>query len=215
MILGVVCLLFFIPVCGLTRSTLTLNIRFDRIQGLQEGDRVIFEQNPIGDVTSVSYGKDGMYTVEIAVKKNFVNAITEHSKFYISDDPQTVGKKAVEVEQIQKGGTPLENGSFVEGSNKFSLVFEQLAMDIEKALEYLKKEFDDYQNEIKTIPESEEYQKLKRELAELLKQLRESGEETHEKIRKELIPFLIQELEKLKERLRKFETKEEKGRNLT
>jgi hypothetical protein len=158
----------------------------------------------------VSYGKDGTYTVGISIKKNFLNAATGCSKFYIVDDHQTTGKKAVEVEQIRKGETPLENGSTVEGSKKYSVVFEQLAMDIEKALEYLKKEFDDYQGEIESIPESEEYQKLKRELSELVKQLRESGAATGEKIRKELIPFLIQELEKLKEKLRKFENKEEK-----
>ena len=64
-------------------TNLNLTIKFDQIYGLIRGDRVIYELNHIGNVESVYYESDGIYNVSVKIKNNFVNAVTEYSKFFI------------------------------------------------------------------------------------------------------------------------------------
>ena len=48
---------------------LNLKIRFDQIQGLQADHRVIFGSNHVGQVTRVSYSKEGYYLVDLKIKE--------------------------------------------------------------------------------------------------------------------------------------------------
>jgi hypothetical protein len=127
--------------CGCKESGLDVTIKYDQIQGLQEGDRVIFEQNYIGEVTRISYSEDGYYTVDVEIRTAFANAGTEHSKFFITDDPKNKGRKAIEIIQARKGGLPLEEGATVEGSSKTSAVFSPTGESLEKKFEDIKKGF--------------------------------------------------------------------------
>jgi len=161
-------------------------------------------------VESVIYCKDGFYTIKVTIKKNFANAATEHSKFFIIDDPHKSGNKAVEIILLQTKGALLKDGATVQGSSDRSVMLEKLAMDIDRGLEYLKREYEDLQGKIGKIPESKEYKELRRELTELTEELKQASKETNERIQKELIPFLKQELERLKEKLRKFREDEQK-----
>ncbi|MFO7986798.1 MAG: hypothetical protein R6U38_13130 [Desulfatiglandaceae bacterium] len=185
---------------------LDLTVRFDRINGLQAGDRVLFEENHIGEVETIMYETDGSYAVEISIKSNFVNAATTLSEFYIVSDPQNRNSRAIEIVQTEPGGSVLEEGAVVEGSSRRSLLLRDLTKDIDKGLNYLKGEFEDLRKDIEDIPESDEYRELKRELEEAVKQLERGARESKEKIKQELLPLLIRELEELKEKI------EEKGK---
>ncbi len=189
---------------GFADTNLNLKIKFDQIYGLKKGDRVIYELNHIGEVGNVNYGKDGIYNVEVTIKNNFANAATESSEFFIIDDPQKKGSKVVEVILVQTGGVLLKDGATVEGSSNRSMILEKLEMDIERGLEYLKREYEKFQNQVDKIPESKEYQELKRKLANLLEQLKLTSKETHDKIQKELIPKIKEELDRIEETIKKF-----------
>ena len=185
-------------------ANLNLTIKFDQIYGLIRGDRVIYELNHIGDVESVYYGSDGVYNVSLKIKNNFVNAATEYSKFFIIDDPLKEGNKAIEVILEQTGGKPLKDGITVAGSSDRYAVLKKLEIDIEKGLDYLKREYRSFQDQVDKIPESEEYHKLKKKLADLVKQLKLATKETNEKIQRELLPRIIKELDRIEEMLKKY-----------
>lgn len=191
---------------GCEAGVLNLTIRFDDIQGLKSNDGVIFETNRIGKVDGVTYTKKGDYLVELMIHKAYTNAVTEHVRFFIVSDPQNNGRSSVEMIQILKGGRLLENNTVLEGSSKSSAIIERLEKDIEKGMESFKKEFNEFAEELKKIPDSEAFKALEEALADLYDEMKRSGKEVREKIQKEMLPRLEQELENLRKRLH------EKGR---
>lgn len=203
-----VVILLIVSIIGLgcDAENLTLSIRFDQIDGLKSNDSVIFETNRIGKVEEVSYTKNGDYLVELKIHKPYMNAVTEHVRFYIDPDPQNNGRSAVEMIQILKGGKPLQNNTVIEGSTKSSAIIERVEKDLEMGMENFRKEFNELTEELKKIPDSEAFKKLEDELVNLYEQMKQSGKDAREMIQKEILPRLEQELEKLRERLH------EKGR---
>ena len=193
--------------CG--DDALNIKIRYDQIQGLKEGDRVVFEQNHIGKVTGISYRADSYYVADLAIKNHFANAATENSKFFIIADPQNTGRKAIEIIQTRRGGIPLQDGAIVEGSTKFSAIFSKISADFEEGLEDLEKQFEQFFEDLRSVPESEEFKKLEKELERLAEEMKRSGKLAREKIQKELLPQLKEAIEKLRERLRKLGREEE------
>lgn len=186
-----------------------LRIKYDQIQGIEKGNRVLFDQKQIGRVTEVSYKKEGYYLVDVEIANEFADDLTEYSKFFITADKENAGKMAVEMTLDRRGGTVLADGSTVEGSTKSSPFIDQMLGDFEKGLEDLKAKFDKFTEDLGKIPESEEFKRLEKELKKITEALERSGREAGEKIREEVLPRLEKELEKLKEKLRKFRKKEE------
>jgi Skp family chaperone for outer membrane proteins len=189
---------------GCTESGLNLKIRYDKIQGLKEDDRVLFEKTHIGRVANVFYSEDGYYMVEVAIKKDFANTATEHSKFFIIPDPINENEKAIEIIQTPRGGTPLTDGAAVIGTERSSERVKQPWDNFGKTLDDLKKQFEEFSEDLRKIPESEEFKKLQKELERLLEQMKKSGDAAREKIQKEVLPRLKRELEELREKLEKL-----------
>ena len=204
----VVLLMLSFVLFGFKATGLNLTIRFNKVDGLKESDRVLFEQNHIGDVTRVFYTKDGNFLVDVTIKKAFINAATQHSKFFITVDPHYEGKKAVEILQLKDGGEPLKNDDTIDGSSEYSALLFQIMDDLEKKLEDLKKQLEKFPDEMRKIPKSDEYKKLKKELERLSEEMKKLEETAREKIRKEILPRLKQEMDNLKERLHKSREKE-------
>ena len=204
-ILAILPLLFM----GCKENALQIKVKYDQIYDLKKGGRVLFEQNHIGQVTEVFYSKEGHYLASLAIKKSFANAATEHSRFIIITDPQNNKDKAIEITQVKKGGVPLQDGAVVDGSTKSSEFFNSMQDELDKGIKNLKEQFDKFSEEIKRIPESEEFKKLKKELDDLLEELKQSGKSVKEKIEKQLLPQIEKEVEKLRERLKEFEKDKE------
>jgi hypothetical protein len=186
------------------KDILQIKIRYDKIEGLEKGDRVVFENNHIGAVTDVSYTKDGDYLAEVGIKKSFANAATEDSEFFIIDDPKEEGKKAIEVIQDKTGGIPLKNGAIVEGSTKPSISFGDLPEALEKGLEGFQEQLEGVFEGLSTIPESKEFKDLQEELESLGKQMSKSTGSAKEKLEKDVLPQLKEEIEKLREMMEKM-----------
>jgi len=170
-------------------NSLDLKIRFHQVQGLKNGDRVIFQQNQIGTVKSLFYSDEGFFTVDIVIKKDYANAATEYSRFFIITDSQSKNNKAVEMIQ--------------------SALLNQLFGGIENGLEDLEKQFEQFSKDLKSIPESEEIKKLEKELKRLAEEMRRSGQAVQQKIKEELLPKLKKEMEKLRKRLHEFNREDE------
>jgi paraquat-inducible protein B len=194
---------------GCEEGLLGLKIHFDQIYGLKEGDRVIFEKNHVGQVTGMLYSQEGDYVVDVVIKEEFKNAATENSNFFIASDPQNEGEKAIEIVQNPKGGALLADGSNVIGSESPSEDFDQVWDEFAKGLEGLKKQLEQFSDELRKIPESEEFKNLKKELDRLSEEMKKKGQKAREKIEKDVLPRLEREMEKLRERLRELGRDEE------
>jgi hypothetical protein len=176
---------------------------------LKEGDRIFFEQNHIGGVTGLFYSKHGYYVVDLAIDRRFAYAATEHSEFFVIVDPQNKEKKAIEMIQSRKGGSTLQDGRSVQGSTKSSGVLDQMRENFEKKLGNFKEQFEQFFEDLRSVPETEEIKKLEKELERLAEALKQSNKTVREKIQKEILPRLKKEIEKLREQLQKFGRKEE------
>jgi Sec-independent protein translocase protein TatA len=185
---------------GCEAENLNLTIKFDHIDGLKANDGVIFEENQIGRVDNVTYTKEGDYLVDVMIYKTYMNAATEHARFFIVSDPQNSEQRVVEMIQILKGGKPLQNNSVLEGSSQSSAIIERLGKDLTKGMESFRKEFNEFSEELKKIPDSQAYKKLEDELDNLYDQMKQSGKDVKETIQKEILPRLEEELENLKKR---------------
>ena len=195
-------LLFFF--LGCRESSLNIKITYDQIHGLQKGDRVIFEKNPIGKVDSISYSTEGHYLVDLTIEPGFANIAKENSRFIITKDSHDSSQKVVKIIQAKNGGTPLKNGTIVKGSDMHSAFFQQMGKDLEEGLGDLKNHFEQFIEDLKKIPESDEVKKLEKELESLAEEMKRSGESVRKKIEKDIVPKLRQEIEELRKRLHKL-----------
>ena len=194
---------------GFKFGFLEIQVRYDNIAGLKKNDRVVFEQASIGQVDKVLYDDDGIYSASLSINKDFKDVVTRHTRFIIIPDPGFEGRKAVELVQVHLGGPPLKNGSIVEGTDKYSVFLELMADDVKDGIDYLKREYRQFSNELKTLSEHEKVRELKKLLARLGQALKKESKETREKIATEIIPLIEQEIEALKEQLKAYGREEE------
>jgi hypothetical protein len=197
-----------IPV-GLTGGYFHLTVRFDRINGLVERDRVFFEKEAVGIVENITYTENGQFYVNLAIEKKISPSLTTRARIIVTDDIKIAGKKAITIIQTRTGGRPLADGAIVDGSDRYAAYFEDMKYDLEEGLALLKKELDNFSKDLQKLPESQRFQALTEELKRIADSLKTAGEETKETIRKELLPLLRQEMEKLREYLRKHGREEE------
>jgi hypothetical protein len=194
---------------GCSSGDLHLKIRFDQINGLKTGERILFEENAIGEVTDVFYEKEGTYLVGVEIDSDFKNAVTGNSQFFIIKDPFTPDSKAIEMVTVKGEGSPLEDGAVVEGATSLSVLLDRMGGDIEKTINDLKKRFKNFSDDLKEIPENKDVKRLQKDLDRLLDEMKRSGTEFRDKVQKDLAPRLQEEIDKLKERLRGLGREEE------
>lgn len=94
---------------------LTLRVLFRETAGLAAGDRILDETGYVGDVEGISGNSGGRSLVELDIDRDHRRKMTVHSIFYIDDDPERPGRKAIFTEQTEPGGAELEDGSVIAG----------------------------------------------------------------------------------------------------
>lgn len=117
--LGIIVLLLL---SGCLDGSLTFQLRYDQILGLKKSDLVYFENNNVGVVEKISYTDQGDYLVDVNIQKEFKNAATRDSKFFIGYSPENNGDRAVIIVKEETGGIVLESGDIVQGSKKPDLL---------------------------------------------------------------------------------------------
>jgi ABC-type transporter Mla subunit MlaD len=199
--------LFFLHGC----SDVTLSVQFKQIDGLKQGDPVIFKSTPAGKVKAISYTADGDFLVSISVHKEFAHALTRDTRFYVGPSPPALGSKAIVLEQTTPGGERLEPGTVAQGSVKTRMI--PAAQAMESLGQALEKTVSDMLENFGKIQESDPYKNFKQKLSELQTQLETSGKEMEERIRKDLLPMLEQKLNEIIRRLEQ-EGRQEEAREL-
>jgi hypothetical protein len=194
---------------GFTFGSTGIHVRFDDINGLVAGDRVVFDGATMGKVKKIKYGDDGIFTVSLSINNDFKDFLTEYSRFTITDDPRDNGGKAVEMLLIHMGGAPLKNGSSVDGSGQYQVLLEMMKDDARQGIEYLNNEFKRFSEDLKSLSEHEQVKELEKQIARLGQELKKASRETKEKIISDIIPKLEEEVAALRKRLEAMGREEE------
>ena len=193
---------FFLSACG--DNNLELKIRFDKVQGLKKGNRVMFEETHIGDVNRVVYTDQGDFLVDVSIVHDFVASATEYSRFTIISDPSKKEDKAIEMIHVREGGGLLKNKATVEGTTQSAILFQQIFEGIERGVRAFEDQVEQFSSDFKGIPESDEFKKLEDEFNRLTEGLKQSGQAARKKIETELLPQLRKEMETLRKQLDEF-----------
>ncbi|MEN8245959.1 MAG: MlaD family protein [Thermodesulfobacteriota bacterium] len=194
---------------GFSFGTAAIHVRFDDINGLVARDRVVFDGTGIGKVKKITYGDDGLFLVSLSIDKEFKAFLTEYSRFTITEDPRDNDRKAVEMLLTHMGGEPLKNGSSVEGSSKYEVLLEMMKDDARDGVEFLKKEYQRFSKDLKSLSEHEKVKELMEQMARLEKELKKASQETRDKITSEIIPMLEEEIKELRKELEALGREEE------
>lgn len=192
-------------------SPARFSISFDQVDGLKQGDPVIFENTTAGQVKKITYTKDAVFLVSVEIPETLSDCATEHSRFFIGTAPDGTGAKAVFIEQSQPGGKKIANGATVSGSTKTPVA--AAASSLEAFLQTMEKSMADLMKKIETVPETEEYQALKDAMAEMEQKLKTSGQKMGDTLKNEILPLLEEKLNALSEKL-KQQGKEDKAKSL-
>ncbi|MCP4119771.1 MAG: MCE family protein [Desulfobacteraceae bacterium] len=177
-------------------NTLDFTVNFKDINSLKADDPVLVDQTPVGRVTTITPPGNGSYAVSVAIDKEFKAFMTEHSVFRLASSPETPDRTVIRVTQAAPGGTPLQKGAIVQGSEAAPV------QGLSGMLKKLETGFGQFLEEMGKIPESEEYKRLESAMDEFAKELKDSGKEVQETMKNEILPKLRKELETLKERLK-------------
>ena len=90
----------FLLVFGLVLAclgTLNLTVLYDYAQDLQPDDRVLWKEQTIGKVQSITRNPEGRIAVRLQIKRDFQQMVTDNSRFLILDDEQRKGHQSVEM----------------------------------------------------------------------------------------------------------------------
>ena len=96
-------------------SNLDFIIKFDSVDGLKKGGRVIYEKQPIGRVDEVVYTEQGIFLVNVSIKKEFADRATKSTLFVIDGE---TGEKFVKLILGDEPGIQLVEGETVKGSSQ-------------------------------------------------------------------------------------------------
>jgi paraquat-inducible protein B len=186
-----------------------MNIRFDEVQGLNQESRVVFDKKNAGTVETVHSNPNGTYSVRVSIDKEYRDTVTEYTQFRLMNDPEKPDRKAVQMVVLQTGGKKLPDGASVTGVSPGTDLGTRVQQEMEEGFEYFKKQIDEFTRELKKVPESDEYRRLKRSLAELADEISRAGKQTGKKLKERWLPRIERELEELKKQLREQGREEE------
>jgi ABC-type transporter Mla subunit MlaD len=193
--------------CG--SDMLDFKIRYQDVFGLRKDDRVLFEERHIGTVRDVTYTSQGDYLVDVSISKEFVDQITEHSRFYIASDPKNTDRQAVHTVRIKDGGTPIEKNAVVAGTTKYAVLMDRFGVGLRDNLKTLQSELNDLIESFRNLSESEQIKRLEKELDRLLADLQHLGGEMKHKLETEILPRIKDTIEELRRRLKELGREEE------
>jgi hypothetical protein len=184
------------------------NIAFDEIHGLAVEDRLVFEGEDIGSVVKISARNAGGYLVHVVIKSDFAGVVTENCLFYVARDSRIQSRNYIKMVELHPGGTPLQEGETIRGSGQPPVFSDEDLGGLAEVFEALTEAFEMLADDFRQIPESPEFKSLEKELEKLTQELKRSGEAARERIEKDILPRIQEEIEKLRRRLKKLKREE-------
>jgi paraquat-inducible protein B len=199
-----------VMIIGCQEKEYTISVRYKRIGSLQKGSPVVMKENQrVGQVAGIEISGTDQYTATLSIDPEKKDQITEFTIFKIVQDPGKENRSAIEIITAREGGSMLPSGSVVDGLDpEIPSLLETLKKEVTQKISHLQKHFsdlskdwNDFLQELRQIPEKQAVKELEKELEKLGREMKESSQEWKEKIQKELLPELRKEMNRLKEKL--------------
>ena len=197
-------LIFIYGVTAACVGGLQITVLYDRTDGLKQNDPVLWNQQRIGRVHSVKQNDEDRASVQLQIRKDFSDKVTDESRFVIQADAQRKGESFIKMVNLSERGNPLPAGTAVDGSTYFSLQVEKTQREFESWREKLEGELERLEEELGQLSQMESFKELEREMDYWLNKLGKAGDETREYFKKEVLPRLKEALGELKKRLRQL-----------
>ena len=200
-------ILSLVLLCGLVASCasgLHITVLYDRTEGLKQNDPVLWNEQKIGKVQAVKQNAQGRASVQLQIRKDFSDKVTDESRFFIQANPQRQGESLVKMVNLSEKGKPLHTGTAVEGSTYLSLQLEKTERGFEAWGEQLERALERWDEELSQLSVREWYDELESEMDYWLNRLGQAGIETREYFKKEILPRLEEALQELRKRLRQL-----------
>jgi ASC-1-like (ASCH) protein len=197
-------LLLTLILVGCKSQGVEINVQYEQLSGLAKGDRVLFQENAAGRVVSIQYNDNQTYNVKLNVDTGFAHALTEFSTFHVVDDVGADGHKAIDVRVSRQGGLPLKSGTVVPGARPVDDLADRIKKDLESGFQFFKERIEAFGKDLKQAPETEAYQDLKKSIEALAAEIMKKEKQAREKVKREWLPRIQQELDALRRRLEKL-----------
>ena len=140
-------LIFVYVLAAACVGSLQLTVLYDRTEGLKQNDPVLWNEQKIGKVQSVKQNVQGQASVQLQIRKDFSDKVTNESRFVIQTDPQRQGQSLVNMVNLSEEGNPLPTGTAVEGSTYLSLQLEKTERGLEAWRKQLERELERWEEE--------------------------------------------------------------------
>jgi hypothetical protein len=202
------CILLIGLISACRSNVVAINVNFDHLTGLSEGDRVLFEKEDAGRIRSVAARPDGPYRVALDVREGLSHALTQYSRFLIIDDPGRSGHKAVDIRASRKGGVLLADGATVDGVSPDGGTSDQWRNDLEKGFRFLEGWARRRGLDLQELPDSKSYRDFKQTLREWAAEMDRAGREARKNFERHWLPGIRQGLEDFNRWLRDHEREE-------
>lgn len=194
-------------------NTLDLTVNFKGLYGLTPQAPVILDNTVIGGVKEILPLKDGFYPALLAIDPDFKTLVTDRSTFtlvpgYTGQDLTSAPRTIVMVTNRAPGGSPLTDGTVVEGYGPT-----RIPPEVSNLLKSFTDGFESFKKKIENIPESDEYKQFEQSMDELAESMKESGKEAKEKIQNEILPKIEREFEAFKQRLMDLQNQDPQDKN--
>ncbi len=184
--------------CG---GDLDFTVRFDEVDGLRTGDRVLAASETIGSVSGIEYTDQGDYRVAVRIERPHADALGRASVFFIDADPQKPGRKALMVLAAPDAGEKIAEGEIVEGVAKWAALMQRMTRRLENAVVGFADEIDHYWHALRNLPTSEQARRLEAELDRILVALKRMSTAAQHRLKTEVLPRLREQLETLRRKL--------------
>jgi hypothetical protein len=181
---------------------LRLNMEADRLQGLEPGTDIVLGSETIGEVTHIATTSDQGYRIKVQIAPAHRHQVTEHSVFTITPGSRNQKTVSVVVTNSKEGGALLKNGAVVKARTAPTGVAAQMRDSVSGLMNALTRRYKGFAEQLRSLPDTYEFQRLEDEFKALAKKIGDSGIEGRERFKREVLPIIRQEIDQLKERFR-------------
>ncbi|MBF0476115.1 MAG: MCE family protein [Deltaproteobacteria bacterium] len=186
---------------GNQSADVTLTVAFKSVEGLREGDTVLFDGLPIGLVNRITYNQQGRFEVAVRIKNEFRAALIESSRFYVGDNPGTPGQRALIMANLNQGGRPLDTAKVIEGTTQLSVIIEKGQRGVTEFLDVFSKKITSLTADLDKPSSEEQLDRLSKEIDAAAAHLEDEGQSSKEYFREQILPKLEKELNRLRQHL--------------
>lgn len=188
-------------------SALSLNLQLDAYSGLVTGDPVVARDQAVGTVTAVDALPNGGSVAHLQIDSDFRALATTGARFRIVANPDTPGRKRVEILPGPAEAPLLADQATVQGSVPAEILspFTDMMRGLTEGLGVFRDQVEQFRSEMQRLPNSEEARRLQEQWQQLQREMQQAQAATEEALKKDVIPRLQRQMEDLEKKLKELE----------